>query len=170
MLSTARCQLVKSWSAEEPKAKCGEILPDGCGGGVSPHHHPVLPLGDLLGPVRVQPRNTGHVTSIHHGHDPVLYTQLTGNKHTDTVSLTPLKIQLESQMWVKQHTAGVTIFFFFLMFFFYFLIWPQCTFFGIIYTKQKLFFFSKVYKREWKCLTGSRISQNVKWKVLFYFL
>lgn len=57
-----------------------EILPDSCGGRVSAHSHPMFSLCDLLGPVWVQPCDTGHMTSIHHGHNPVFYTQLTGSK------------------------------------------------------------------------------------------
>lgn len=60
------------------------FLPDGGGGGVSSHSHPVLPLCDLLGPVWMQPGHTGHMARIHHGHDPVLYTQLT-EKHTQII-------------------------------------------------------------------------------------
>lgn len=40
----------------------------------------MLSLFDLLGPVWMQPCHTGHVASIHHGHDPVFYTQLAVKK------------------------------------------------------------------------------------------
>ena len=56
------------------------MLPDGGGGQVSSYSHPVLSLSDLLGPVWMQPCHTGHMASIHHGDDPVFYTQLTETK------------------------------------------------------------------------------------------
>lgn len=62
------------------------FLPDGGGGEVSPYSHSVLTLSDLLGPVWVQPGYAGHVAGIHHGHDPVLYTQLTGEEIHAAVS------------------------------------------------------------------------------------
>lgn len=57
-----------------------DVLPDGGGGWVSANSHLVLPLSDLLSPVWMQPCHTRHMTSIHHGHYPVFYTQLTGNR------------------------------------------------------------------------------------------
>lgn len=53
------------------------ILPNGGGGGISAHSHPVFSFSDLLGPVWMQPHHRGHMASIHHGHYPVFYTQLT---------------------------------------------------------------------------------------------
>lgn len=77
----ARRQLLRGEAERVP------LRPDGGGGGVPAHGHPVLPLSDLLGPVRVQPRHRGHVAGVNHGHDPVLYAQLTETRRRRKTSL-----------------------------------------------------------------------------------
>ena len=57
--------------------------PDSSGGWVPTHGHCVFSFPDLLGPVGMEPSYTGHVACINHGHDPVLYAQLT-KKHQHT--------------------------------------------------------------------------------------
>lgn len=80
------------------------ILPDGGGGRVSSHRHHVLSLSDLLGPVWMQPCHTGHMTSIHHGHYPVFYTQLTENKNTrsDWFNIVQLH-RTQCTAWIIKH-------------------------------------------------------------------
>ena len=65
---------------------CSVTLPDGGGGWVSAHRHPVLSLSDLLGPVWMQPCYPRHMAGIHHGHYPVFYTQLTRGKKRGNIT------------------------------------------------------------------------------------
>lgn len=73
------------------------IPPDGGGGGVSAHSHVVVPLWDLLGPVGMHPGHSGHVASVHHGDDPVLYAQLADGRKTGSTGV----LSMPDRMYVQ---------------------------------------------------------------------
>lgn len=52
----------------------------------------VVPLWDLLGPVWMEPGHRGHVAGVHHGHDPVLYTQLAGGEDNNAHVYTQIQV------------------------------------------------------------------------------
>lgn len=109
------CQIKVKWTNNKFTTCWTTIPPDGGGGGVSSDSHLVVSLWDLLGPVRMQPCHRGHVACVHHGHDPVLDTQLTNRRSRENLQNLQVYIQwcfgldqvlsrVEAVMLSKGHT------------------------------------------------------------------